>query len=289
MTRILSVAILCAVALPLSAYGQEAAPAHQVQYGYVVVEYPDGSRELIPPDVAAKQAEIERIAAEADARKVDAETEQTRLLAHSEALRVRNGTPAQPYYAEQVDDESTALFGGNTVFSTQPDATVAVATSKARKAKLEVIVDGNNRGAELAIKQTCADIVKMIAQAALEGKEVPPITLTDVEGCGISTGELPATVRALTAGNGVIGSGIGVPYGASPFQAVQAAGLGWQAVQAGQLVPPPVVVQPAPVVAPVKVVTRERVVTEPPAGTVEDAELAAAKMAIERAKRAAGQ
>lgn len=106
------------------------------------------------------------------------------------------------------------------------------------------------------------------------------------EGNESATGQA-AAISALSddegGSPGLGGFGYGVPYGASPFQAVQTAGLGWQAIQAGQLAPPPVV-QPA-------ATTSNTAPTKKTEAKVEkvDPEVAAAKAAIERAKAAAGK
>lgn len=56
------------------------------------------------------------------------------------------------------------------------------------------------------------------------------------EGDEIAVGEaaIPSALSDDEGGGFSYGLGVGLPYGASPFQAVQNAGFGWQAVQAHQ-------------------------------------------------------
>lgn len=224
MTRILSLALLLAVALP--AIAAEPAPAEkpvQVPPGYVLVKHEDGTWEAIPPEIAAQMAETERIHTEAEARESDARTRRI----HAEAANLEdpttNGSIAgRPAWSTPTDPEQLSVCG----FGMDEEALSG--------RKLRKIAPYVPDCLEAQAKLVDAVGRKANAGAAITAK-VP------FHSDGDSTGVMEAApVDALSDNDGSVAlgalTGYGVPYGSSAvFSAVQANALGWQAVSAGQL------------------------------------------------------
>lgn len=120
---------------------------------------------ITPP--ATNQADKDKALVEALVAETEAKRAQTALLGQTTDAE-RAATTVPPYNRKQVDSRENAFLGGNTIFSTQVNDCIAIATSKARKAKLEVTGDILVRCRAEAVKQTDADTRRMVALKALE-------------------------------------------------------------------------------------------------------------------------
>ena len=196
-----------------TAFGQEAPEARttEVEDGSIVI-MADG-REVYTP--AAAERHIAMAEAESKAKiandKLLARTEAERIRltetittsdgtvrtlsparVQAEVAQIEAETPTKAYTETEVTDTTHTVGGGNTLFSTQMDDCIAIATSQARKAKMEVIADAIAECRRIAVEQTRADTEQMLARAVLEGKPVQAIAINNPNGGGVSTTELPA-------------------------------------------------------------------------------------------------
>lgn len=250
MTRFFLSLILLAVALPALAAEPESV---QVTTNGQKVETATGDVTVLPPTPA--------VVAEAEAERIRAEARQMRDETSNGSVIGRASMSSDDICGLKFDREATGRRGRQL-------AELYAECVRAEAVKIDAIGRANNTELALLLDRD----LHSEGDESATGKAAPISALSDDEGGGLGY-----------AGYGVSG----VPYGASPFQAVQANALGWQAVQAGQLTPAPMPVvnnTPAPQIT-VKTVVKA---TETPTSqSVEDAELAAAKLAIEQAKKAA--
>ena len=247
MTRfLLSVALLGAAS---TASAADAATATNNQTVSVTPE--PGGETTVLPDGTVQTVSPERVAAEIEANVATLRDET------SNGSVIGRGSMSGDVCGVQFDREATGRRA------------VQLAELYANCVRAEAVrIDAEGRANNTAIALVLNRDLHSEGNESATGQAAAISALSDDEGGSVGLG----------------GFGYGVPYGASPFQAVQTAGLGWQAIQASQINPTPVA-QPAPPAPTAKVGPKESAKAEPSVS----AELAAAQAAIKAAGAAAGK
>ena len=246
MTRIITYLSLLAATVP--AFAADAATAAKNQTVSVTPE--PGGEATVLPDGTVQTVSPERVAAEIEANVATLRDET------NNGSVIGRGSMSGDVCGVQFDREATGRRA------------VQLAELYANCVRAEAVrIDAEGRASNTAIALYLDRDLHSEGNESATGQAAAISALSDDEG----------------GSPGLGGFGYGVPYGASPFQAVQTAGLGWQAIQAGQLAPPPVV-QPAATTSNTAPAEKAEVKVEKV-----NTEVAAAKAAIERAKAAAGK